>query len=370
MAALACSGFVGSAHAQSSVTLYGIIDVGVNYVTNLKSGNGSSAVMLQDGPPQASRWGLRGSEDLGGGNRAIFTLESGFSAVTGTSSQGSRLFGRQSFVGLQNDRLGTLTLGRQYDAVVAFLAPMTANGTYGGGYFSHIFDNDNTDNNTRITNSIKYMSPSYGGFTFGGLYGLSDQAGGFSNNRAYSFGAGYSAGPVSLGAAYQVYNHPGANADGAVSSNADATFIGRQQQIFGLGGTYTIGPVKAGLAWTRTDITGITSGPIVADRLLLNNFEINARYDITPNVFLAGGYTYTVGRQVNASTETKPKWHQLNLMLDYAFSKRTDVFLISAYQKAAGDATFAFIYGNGQTPVQSAGTAKQAVVRVGIRHKF
>ncbi|WP_231643016.1 porin family protein [Ralstonia syzygii] len=97
---------------------------------------------------------------------------------------------------------------------------------------------------------------------------------------------------------------------------------------------------------------------------------IGDRYGCSTNVFLAGGYTYTVGRQVNASTETKPKWHQLNLMLDYAFSKRTDVFLISAYQKAAGGATFAFIYGNGQTPVQSAGTAKQAVVRVGIRHKF
>jgi predicted porin len=369
-AAAACAAASGVVHAQSSVTLYGIIDVGVNYVSNLKTGGGSHAFALTDGPPQASRWGLKGAEDLGGGTKAVFVLENGFSVANGTLSQGGRMFGRQAYVGLSNTSLGTLTVGRQYDAVVDYLGPPTANGTYGGGYFSHMFDSDNTDNNTRFDNSVKYKSLSYGGLSFEGVYGFSNQSGGFNKNQAWSVGAGYTNGPVALNAAYQQYNNPGANTDGAISSTADATFVAGRQRIFGVGGTYTIGPVKAGLEWTRTVLNGITSGPIVANYLRLDNYEINARYDITPSMYVGGGYTFTDGRQSTGANATSPKWHQVNLMLDYFLSKRTDVFLIGVFQKAAGDATFAYIYGNGSTSLQEPGSAKQVVARVGIRHKF
>jgi len=360
----------GSACAQSSVTLYGIIDVGVNYVSNQKAGNGGKNFALVDGPPQASRWGLKGAEDLGGGLKAIFTLENGFSVNNGTLGQGGRMFGRQAFVGLSGNQWGTVTFGRQYDSVVDYLAPPTANGTYGGGYFSHMFDSDNTDNNLRVDNSVKFKSQNYGGFSMSALYGFSNQAGGFNRNQAWSVGAGYANGPVAIGAAYEQMNNPGANTDGAVSSTADATFVAGRQRIFGVGGTYTIGPVKAGLEWTRTILDGITSGPIVANYLRLDNYEINARYDVTSTFFVAGGYTFTNGRQTTGNTSKDPKWHQVNLMLDYSLSKRTDVFLITAFQKAAGDSTFAFIYGNGSTSIASPGSAKQVVARVGIRHKF
>jgi GBP family porin len=370
-AAIACAATSGVAQAQSSVTLYGIIDVGVNYVSNLKSANSSGkAFTLADGPPQSSRWGLRGVEDLGGGTKVIFTLENGFSVANGTLGQGARMFGRQSFVGLTGTDWGAVTVGRQYDSVVDFIAPATANGTYGGGYFSHMFDSDNTDNNFRVDNSVKYMSQSYNGLTFGGLYGLSNQAGAFKTNRAYSLGAGYNNGPFSLGAAYEELDNPGANTDGAISSTADASFVAAKQRIYGIGGTYVFGPVKVGLDWTRTVFNGITSGPIVANYLRLDNYEINGKYTITPTVYLAGGYTFTNGSQSTGASQTSPKWHQVNLMLDYALSVRTDVFLIGVYQKAAGDATFAYIYGNGSTTIQSPGAAQQVVARVGIRHKF
>jgi predicted porin len=363
-------GTTGVAHAQSSVTLYGIIDVGVNYVSNQKAGNGAKNFVLTDGPPQASRWGLKGSEALGGGLNAIFVLENGFAVNSGTLSQGGRMFGRQAYVGVSGSSWGALTFGRQYDSVVDYIAPATGDGTYGGGYFGHMFDADNMGNDFRVQNSVKFKSSSFNGLSFSSIYGFSNQAGGFARNRAWSVGGGYSGGGLSIGAAYEQLDNPGANTDGAISSTGDAPFIAGRHRIFGVGGTYTFGALWTGLAWTRVILNGITSGPIVSDYLRLDSYEANARYDITPAMFVAGGYIFTDGKQGTGSNATSPKWHQVNLMVDYALSKRTDVFVMGIYQKAAGDATFAFIYGNGSTSIQSPGTAHQVVARLGIRHKF
>ncbi|MFD1557289.1 porin [Paraburkholderia silviterrae] len=106
----------GASYAQSSVTLYGIIDTGVEWVNNVGA-NKSSVVRvptLTGSIP--SRWGLRGKEDLGGGLSAVFVLESGFAPSQGTLNQGGRLFGRQAYVGLSG-HWGTLTLGRQYSQI-------------------------------------------------------------------------------------------------------------------------------------------------------------------------------------------------------------------------------------------------------------
>src|ERR1700738_1089878 len=118
----------GVAHAQSSVTLYGLIDAGLTYVTNERVGTtgttGHSNFAMTDGSINRSRWGLRGSEDLGGGLKAIFTLENGFTIKNGALGQNSRMFGRQAFVGLASDQFGTVTLGRQYESTVDDLAPV------------------------------------------------------------------------------------------------------------------------------------------------------------------------------------------------------------------------------------------------------
>ena len=115
----------------TTVTLYGVVDANVEYVTNIAPGQptvnpvtgqasvgpGHDRVALQSGGMSASRWGLRGVEDLGGGVQALFVLESGFSLDDGKSMQGGRLFGRQAFVGLSSS-LGALTFGRQYTHLV------------------------------------------------------------------------------------------------------------------------------------------------------------------------------------------------------------------------------------------------------------
>lgn len=154
--------FVAGAHAQSSVTLYGVIDEGFDYTNNV---NGNKAYEMQSGYAQGSRWGLKGGEDLGGGVKAIFTLENGFNLNNGRLGQGGLEFGRQAFVGISDATYGTVTLGRQYDSVVDFLAQTTANGNWAGYLFAHPYDNDNTDNSFRVNNTVKYTSPAWAGFS-------------------------------------------------------------------------------------------------------------------------------------------------------------------------------------------------------------
>src|SRR6202012_2683688 len=110
----------GSAQAQSSVTIYGIIDAGV---THLSNSNGKPVYALTSGVMSGSRWGFLGSEDLGGGYKAIFRLENGFNVNNGTAAQGGLEFGRQAYVGLGTP-YGTVTFGRQYDSVVDYLGPL------------------------------------------------------------------------------------------------------------------------------------------------------------------------------------------------------------------------------------------------------
>ncbi|WP_049017806.1 porin, partial [Burkholderia multivorans] len=128
---------------QSSVTLYGVIDEGLNYTNNVGTGH---VYEMASGYAQGSRWGLKGNEELGGGLKAVFQLENGFDVNTGRLNQGGRMFGRQAYVGLSSAQYGTVTFGRQYDSVVDYLAPTTANGNWGGYLLAHPFDNDNTDN--------------------------------------------------------------------------------------------------------------------------------------------------------------------------------------------------------------------------------
>ncbi|WOD17003.1 porin [Paraburkholderia kirstenboschensis] len=116
---LAC----GTAWAQSSVTLYGLIDEGIRFSTNQPSPNGpANKLYMSEGIGTGNRWGIKGSEDLGGGTYAIFDLQSGFNPATGTSDQQGQLFGRYAYVGISNTKYGTLKLGRQYGTGFDFIA--------------------------------------------------------------------------------------------------------------------------------------------------------------------------------------------------------------------------------------------------------
>src|ERR1700730_5459176 len=114
--------FAASAHAQSSVTLYGLIDAGMTYSSNQ---GGHNAFQQSSGLVSNTVLVLKGSEDLGGALHALFRLEDGFNVNNGTSYFKNTIFGRQAYVGLQSDKYGQVTLGRQYDSVVDYLGPIS-----------------------------------------------------------------------------------------------------------------------------------------------------------------------------------------------------------------------------------------------------
>ncbi|KWN12164.1 porin [Burkholderia ubonensis] len=368
--------FATVAHAQSSVTLYGLIDAGITYTNNQ---GGHSAWQQSTGSVNGSRWGLRGAEDLGGGLKAIFTLENGFGINNGTLKQNGREFGRQAFVGLSHSVYGSVTLGRQYDSVVDYLGPLSLTGTqYGGTQFAHPFDNDNLNNSFRINNAVKYQSADYNGLKFGALYGFSNSSN-FANNRAYSVGASYSFMGFNVAAAYMQLNN---NVNGLAQAVGDPgavagdwTFAASRQRTWGAGLKYSFGPATAGFVFTQTRLTdsvaisagqsGVTGGiTSLSGGTRFNNYEINGRYALTPALSLAGSYTYTDGRIVGQS----PKWHQFNLQAAYALSKRTDVYLQGEYQKVNSDGLPLRANINGLGTASS--NNKQVAVTAGLRHRF
>jgi predicted porin len=356
-----------------------VIDEGINYTSNAGD---KSAYQLESGYAQGSRWGLKGSEDLGSGLKAIFDLENGFDVNSGGLQEGGRIFGRQAFVGLTSANYGTLTFGRQYDSVVDYLAPTTANGNWGGYLLSHPYDNDNTDNSFRVNNTVKYASPSFAGLQFGGTYSFSNETG-FANNRTYSLGGQYTNGGLLVGAAYLEANNPGLTADGSIATD-DANFISERLRIFGGGVNYTFGSATVGFAYTNTNVgqpsatdTSVYVGAITPPNggtmtaLKFQNFEVNGKYQFTPAFFVGVQYVYTAATMDATSGNENPRYHTFGLMADYNLSKRTDFYFQAAYQKVAGDKTDTVLddaYIPGSAGVSS--SSNQVTVRAAIRHQF
>ncbi|KQY90746.1 porin [Pelomonas sp. Root1444] len=156
LAILSCACF--GASAQSSVTVYGVADA----YLQIGSGGRGSTKTLQSGGLQGSRVGFRGTEDLGGGLKALFQLESGLALDTGTVTQGGTFWGRQAYVGLSGD-FGTTTAGRQYSPLFVAIDTVDPFGTgLGSVYSSGIVT---TLGGTRVNNSIIYSSPKVQGFS-------------------------------------------------------------------------------------------------------------------------------------------------------------------------------------------------------------
>jgi predicted porin len=360
--------FAVAAHAQSSVTLYGVLDAGITYTSNVA---GKSNWQQTSGGIDQSRFGLRGSEDLGNGLKAIFTLESGFNLGNGRFANNNGMFNRQAFVGLSSN-YGTVTLGRQYDAEQDFLAPLTATGSWGGTSFAHYgnFDNLNTNGGASVNNSIKFTSANYAGFTFGGTYGFSNQAGAFANNREYSIGAAYEFQGLRVAGSYAQSNNPFSTTGGAIdSSGALAAFsnvlpaaLGNfRLRTYGAGASYAFGPAQAGFVWTQARVDNATAIPSIHQ----NNYEVNAKYNLTPALGLGVAYTYTQQTVANNSQH----FNQVGAQADYSLSKRTDVYAEVVYQRASGAGAAAFIY-NPTTGGGLSSSINQTAATVGLRHRF
>ncbi|HEY1607962.1 MAG TPA: porin [Paraburkholderia sp.] len=384
LAAALCGTFTAAAHAQSSVTLYGLIDTGLVYVNN----EGGHSNWLQTGSStQNTVFGLKGTEDLGGGLHAEFKLEQGFNLNNGSEAFAGDGFGSQAWVGLQHDKYGALTLGRQFDVFNDTVGPLSAgSNTWGGNIAAHPFENDNLAADSVVPNNVvKYVSPTLYGATFETMYAFSNKAGGFADNRAYGFGATYAHGPVNLAAGYLQFNNAGGgvaatNPNGAVStSDGSANFIAARQRIWGAGGNYTFGPATVGIVWSHTQLDnmasvvslGLGSYLPLGGSLRLDNYEANAHYAITPAWSMSAAYTFTEGTYSDSTTgSSSPKWHTAMVQTDYSLSKRTDLYLEGVYQHAYGAPAGSVLSTAMLNTLAPSSTASQLAVVAGLRHTF
>lgn len=369
-AALALATLPLAAHAQSSVTFYGILDAGITYVSNA---GGSHQVKFDDGVSYGNRWGLMGTEDLGGGLKTVFKLESGFHMGNGKLTNGGSLFGRVAYVGLQND-WGTLTLGNQMDMTQEMVYLYNVS-SWASGYAINQGDFDRM-NGDHLPNAIKFMSSKFGGFQFGGMYSFSNAPGDFHKGSAWSVGAQYQHGAFSMGTAYTQLNNPSGiyafdpysmigvrtffgrptvsvdPATGAVASlYADTPFPVDKQGAFAAGASYAIGNVTLMGAFTYTQIKAFGQSEH------MQVAEGGANWQITPATSLVGGYQYT--------HFDGHHWNQLSAGMHYLLSKRTDVYISGDWLKASQgvDAVIGYSF----TP---SSTTTQADVRIGMRHSF
>jgi len=375
-AAICC--IAGNANAQSNVTLYGIIDAAFLYSNNV---GGGKLYSMSSGNIQGSRWGLRGSEDLGDGLKAIFDLENGFMVTNGRLAQGGDLFGRQAYVGLQTPG-GTVTLGRQWDSVVDFTGLFEVGNQWGTFYGAHPGDLDNLNGTNRVNNAVKFTSAKYGGFTFGGVYSPGGVAGQFNRNQIWSLGAGYTGGSLSLGAAYLNVSDPnysffGNNAaSSANASNFGASSVisgyasAKRQQVISAGGAYTFGSATVGAVYSNTQFKDVGAQPGLATfgnsgTARFNNVEVNFNYFLTPALMVGAAYDYTKGSSINKAT-----YHQAELGVDYFLSKRTDIYAVGIYQHASGTNSLNQPAVANITGLSASSTANQVATLAGIRHKF
>jgi predicted porin len=394
VAVLALGAFAGAAHAQSSVTLYGIVDTGILINNNVK---GLHEYALSQAT--SSRWGLKGTEDLGGGLSAIFDLENGFTTGTGALSQGGLEFGRKAFVGLSSKQFGTLTAGRQYSVSNDYTASFASGADWaasGLGYGTRASDVDNVDTSNRIQNSLKYESPNYNGLQVGLLYSLGGVAGNFSQNSIWDASIAYSNGPISLGAGYTFVKDPyysffgnqgnSSTPSTAVSSSANDNMNNKifggyasagSQQIIVAGGSYALGPATIGLLYSNTQFQNLGSvtavGAIAAPKYeggtaTFNSGEINLKYQVNPALLLAGAYIYT--HNGGADNVGSAKYNQFNLGAIYSLSKRTSLYAIGFYETASGvDSTGKAAVADLNGSAYSADKHQLAGI-FGITHKF
>ncbi|WP_250452539.1 porin [Caballeronia sp. ATUFL_M2_KS44] len=338
-------------YAQSSVTLFGLLDEGVTYVSNA---GGHSLVQMASGIQAPNLLGLRGTEDLGGGYQAFFVLDSQPDINTGKQNGGA-FTGRESYVGLASP-FGTLTLGRQFDYMFDNLSiarwghqiPFVSLYQLPGGPFAKLGAPLGTFDYTRIAggeatpNAIKFTSKTYAGIDFGAMYGFSNLAGQTGSNNLMSFGANYNNGPLRLNAAYTYSKEDGIDDGHSGIRN------------FGFGGRYDFGMVALDVLYTNTKNT-LTNGHV-------DSYEAGGLITFAPDLFLYANYIYAKGNEQVDNSHS----NQAGLTLDYLLSKRTDVYVNAIFQRASGGGAVASVNGTFAT----SSSQNQTVLRLGMRTLF
>jgi predicted porin len=353
--AISLMGISLTSHAQGSVTLFGMVDEGITYVTNVHGGH---QVALQDSIQFPSVFGFLGKEDLGGGTTAIFQTISQFSVSTGALIAPSTLFNRTALVGLNNVDYGKLTLGNQYSVMMESLVfgGYDAAFTYGGlfnlrqGPFAKLGIPNNPTGSFEfdqlgpggIPNSVKYVSPIFHGVSAAAQYSFGGVAGDFSANQAMSFALNLQTGGFSGALTYldRRYSSMNNGHDGI--------------RNYGAGLKYFFADTTASVLFTDTQNT-LTGAKIWVVQAGLQRWFGTA--------WLAGiNYQYMKG---NAELSNN-KANQVTAGAQYWLSKRTDVYVTAVFQQAGGDhGANAWING-----LSESYSSRQTALRIGLAHSF
>ncbi|QBI03506.1 porin [Pseudoduganella albidiflava] len=355
-----------AAFAQSNVTIYGIVDAGIVAERGGKDGN---VTKVSSGVANASRIGFRGTEDLGGGLSAIFTLETGYKTDDGQLDNTSNtLFNRQAFVGLRSTTAGTLTVGRQYtpwyNALVQVGDPFAA-GLAGSA--KNLFPASGI--NVRNSNAVVYQTPLFNGFAGEVFYGFGEQSES-SAGRQLSAAVSYTNGPLNARVAYNNRNNDTAS---TATTAAVERGIGHNSLLavnydFQVAKAYfmfnrskglnsiaypnqgTLGGVTGGIAYTTT--TAIAASRDSRDGL------VGVQVPVAGAGKVIASFIYKDDRE--AVNRDAKQW-AIGYMHD--ISKRTTGYV--SYAKIDNKNNAAFTVG-GNTEVGSGDSA----FNVGVRHSF
>ena len=341
------------AKAQSSpasqVAVYGIIDMGLEYRTH-NNANGNSQWRVNSGGLNTSRLGFKGSEDLGGGLKAQFNLES--EVVVDTGATGSSFFGRQAWVGVDHKDWGGVSLGRMstvaYDFTISHdfmgFAPQYSWVTATASVPSSAFT-------SRISNALRYLGK-FGAFKVGANVSLGEVPDSINANTGRGLSVGYDAGALSAQLSYD---------EGRTGATATATDSTKNRSIIA-SGTYALGGTKlfAGVRNTHRDPVGtINAGnPKFTSTL----YWLGASTPLSPAITAFGGLYY----ENKHGTGSDPL--MLAGKLHYNFSKRTWLYATAAIARAPSydsTQTLTGVYRD-QTPVAS----HQTGLGIGIQHRF
>lgn len=359
--------FGGGALAQQGAVVYGIIDVGAQWNKQYASATGrqESVWSIDSGYQSGSRFGLRGSEPLGGTFAAIYQLEGGFDVSTGESTQGGALFGRQAWAGLQGG-FGQLVAGR-------LATPSSGTGSFdmwapvdpfGAGF--GVNQSGSTfvaANALREDNAVLYVTPSLGGFK--GAAGYSFNRGGSetapqdSNSKAVNLAATYSAGAIYAVLTYDILSYPEA---GSATANAGLP----DEKLLQLGATLDLKVVKLHAAWAdQSDISAVRAGVSIAPPAGVPAYDNQAwMAGISMPIgrgSLMASYQYANASNVGYASGTgranfEPDYTVWGLAYTYAMSMRTNVYL--GYGQVAAKGTL--------DPTQ----VDRQQAAFGLRHRF
>ncbi|WP_404303258.1 porin [Alicycliphilus denitrificans] len=306
------------AFAQASgATLYGIVDLGVRHASGLTPGYAPSAdsrASLNSGVDNTSRWGLRGSEDLGGGAKALFHLEAGINADTGASANSSKFFDRASWLGLQGG-WGTLAAGRQTTLLADAVSPVDPLGMRFASFNPNINvaalsqhglgiqygSAGSTSGSYRLDNALKYTGR-FGAMTVRAMHGFGELAGGGSRLSSSGLGLAYAKQGLTLSGAYQTFK----------DANA------RDLDAYLLGAAYQWGSVRwaatAGRSQARTSATARTEQRVLS---------AGGTWSATPAADLTLAY-YKVDR--TRTLQAGDGYGRLVAFGEYKLSRRTRLY--------------------------------------------